>query len=96
MCMVSNIGDKWKQGWPDNPLNPWPNGLLPNSAISRSEFDALKQEIEELKKLLRAAKLYDDATGQPECQMDEKVDLIKKLAKIVGVDLDEVFGQHSK
>lgn len=61
---------------------------------TRAEFNALKNEMEELKKLLLAAKQYDEATGQPNCEMEEKVELITKLAKLVGVDMQEVFNNH--
>lgn len=60
--------------------------------ISREEFDALRCEVEELKALLLAAKAFDEATGQPDCEMDEKVELIKRVAEAVGVDLEDLFG----
>jgi hypothetical protein len=105
MCVVSNIGDSWKdqfpERWPDfvpyipkvdqpdiQPFCPTPTGP------SQSDFDDLKKEVEELKKLLKAAKAYDEATGQPHCEMNEKVDLIKRVAKMVGVNLEDVF-DHS-
>lgn len=105
MCAVSMIGDGFKKNWPDNPNNPWqidqllpsyPKPLGPNqtsifSPVSQQEFDALKKEVQELRKLLEAAKEYDDAAGQKDCEMEEKVDFIKKLAAFVGVDLDHVF-----
>ncbi len=65
-------------------------------SVSRAEFDALRREMEELKKLLTAAKQFDEATGQPDCEMDEKVTLIKAIAKLVGVDLGDVFGKDGK
>ena len=58
---------------------------------SKEEFDALKKEVEELKQLLKAAKKFDEETGQPDCHMDDKVDFIKKLAEYVGVDLEDIF-----
>jgi hypothetical protein len=60
-------------------------------AVSKEEFEALKKEVEELKQLLKAAKKFDDETGQPDCHMDDKVDFIKKLADYVGVDLEDIF-----
>jgi archaellum component FlaC len=89
--MVSNIGDGFKDQFPQK----WPNfNPLPAdpSSVSRIEFEALRREIEELKNLLVAAKKFDEATGQPHCEMDEKVKLIKAIAKMVGVDLGDVFG----
>ena len=97
MCMVSNVGDGWAEKFPDK----WPNiNPPPHSApfiiqpeVSRAEFEALRKEMEELKKLLIAAKNFDKATGQPDCEMDEKVKLIKAIAKLVGVDMGDVFGK---
>jgi phytoene/squalene synthetase len=97
MCVVSALGDEWGKGFPDR----WPNvpsTSNPNvtytfpTAISREEFDALKAEVEHLKELLKAAKIFDEATGQPDCEMDEKIELIRRVAELVGVDMDEVFG----
>jgi hypothetical protein len=97
MCVVSYVGDYWKKKLPEKhpwavpyPVDPvpyWPNNLNP----TREEFKALKKEIEELKKLLISAKKFDENTGQPDCEMDEKVELIKKFAEYVGVDMKDVF-----
>lgn len=95
MCMVSNISDGWSDKFPKQ----WPQIKLPyiySQGVSQSEFDALKREIQELKKLLKAAKKFDQLTGQPDCEMDEKVKLIKAIAKLVGVDLGDVFGKEKK
>lgn len=46
---------------------------------TEEEFDALKREIEEMKKLLMKAKEYDERTGQPDCEMDDKVELLRKI-----------------
>lgn len=98
--MVSNIGDGWKdqfpQKWPQFVPDPAPPPAQPlvirmPGEVSKADFDALRAEVLELKKLLEAAKAFDKATGQPHCEMDEKVNLIKAIAKMVGVDLGEVF-----
>lgn len=99
MCVVSNLGDDYGRTFPDR----WP-GWYPTTpstgtstvitippAVSREEFEALKKEVTELVKLLKAAKIYDEATGQPDCEMDEKVELIKQLAETLGVDLEDLF-----
>lgn len=59
--------------------------------VSKADIEALRNELEELKKLLKAAMKFDQATGQSECHMDAKVQMIKDVAKLVGVDMDEVF-----
>ena len=97
MCMVSVVGEYFgqqlltKEYW--SHINPNVLQQFPQPQITRAEFDALKQDIEELKKMLVAAKSYDEATNQPDCEMESKVALIKKLAEIVGVDLGDVFGK---
>lgn len=91
--MVSNIGDGFKETfpekWPQWPAQPY----IPFNVaeVSRQEFDALKREMEELKKLLQAAKRFDEETGQPDCEMGDKVELIKRIAKMVGVEMGDVF-----
>lgn len=96
--MVSNVGDGWAEQFPKK----WPN-INPNDpynvfelGVSRLEFEALKQEVQALKELLLAAKKFDKETNQPDCEMERKVELIKKIAKLVGVDLEDVFSKTSK
>lgn len=100
MCFVSNIGRGWNDTFPDR--YPWVSPYtqpapVPMPAVipgvSQDEFNRLKREVEELKKLLAAAKAFDAATGQPDCEMDEKVALIKKVAEFVGVDLSDVLDE---
>lgn len=92
MCTVSMVTDHFRDGY----LNRWPQ---PQSTtftippISREEFDALKREVEDMKKLLLRAKEYDERNGEPDCEMEEKVAIVKKVAELVGVNLDEVFGK---
>ncbi len=104
MCVLSMIGDDYNNNWPTNPLNPYKNTPvnpfndhpvveLHLNKITRDEFDALKKEVEALRDLLKAAKIYDEATGQKDCEMGDKVALIKKLAELVGVDLEDIFNK---
>lgn len=86
MCMVSFIGTQFAEQWRQNPHT------IANPGPSRSDFDALKAEVEALKELLLAAKKFDEANGEPDCEMDEKVATIRKVAELVGVDMDAVFG----
>ena len=104
MCTVSAVGDNWKDTFPFR-YPSWPyihpstiqtpnvNGPVIIQGVSQAEFDKLKKDVEELKELLKAAKKYDEATGQKDCEMDEKIEFIKKIADFVGVDLNDVFGK---
>lgn len=100
MCVVSNIGDGYHRNFPKQWPNVYPTsvpGVYPTTPfkltppVTREEFDKLKREVEALRELLQAARKYDEATGQPDCHMDEKVDFIKKLAEMLGVDMAGVF-----
>ena len=107
MCVASAIMDdyqkKWPGRWPELPPVPfpeWPSPKMPSTpkpwvqemfGPSKEEFEKLKKEVQELAKLLKAAKKYDAATGQPDCEMAEKVAFIKHIAETVGVDLKDVI-----
>lgn len=95
MCTVSAVGDAWRQDFPERWPHTYPSsgsGGINITGVSRQEFEALKAEVEQLRILLKAAKAFDEATGQPDCEVDEKVELIKRVAEAVGVDLEDVFG----
>jgi hypothetical protein len=103
MCSVSMVGDYFKNTLPTRhpwvvedpyaPLIPSPGGAggYGVMGISREEFEALKKEMQELKELLKAAQKFDEATNQPHCENEDKVAMIKKLAELVGVDLEDVL-----
>lgn len=49
---------------------------------------------EELKKELKKARQQDIEDGAPDCEMKKSVNLLKKLAEHLGVDLEDVFEGH--
>lgn len=92
MCVVSMIGDHFNEKW--EPFKPYvnPYNQLPfQPSVSRQEFEALKKEVEEMKKLLIKAKKYDARNNEPNCEIEEKMDFLKKVAALVGIDLDEII-----
>lgn len=98
MCVVSMVGDHYRDWFPETYPNikPYvqPNGpskIVIGNEITREEFDALKRDVEQMKALLERAKEYDEDNGEPDCEMDDKVALLKKIAELVGVDLHDVF-----
>lgn len=96
MCVVSMVGDHYRDTWGPQPwfeplINPVPQYPAP-APVSREDFDELKRQVMEMKELLKRAKEYDERNGEPECEIDEKMDLLRKVAKMVGIDLDDVIG----
>jgi hypothetical protein len=92
------IGDHYRDLWKDRHwypnTTPMPDGggwTISAPQVSRAEFEDLKRQVLEMKELLKRAKAYDEATGQPDCEIDDKMDLLRKIAKAVGVDLDDVL-----
>jgi|GEM_PF-2158867 len=101
MCTVSMVGDHyndlwrqkpWLQSQPGPPTSV-PNWIVPVEQVTRQEFDELKRQVEEMKALLKRAKAYDEANNEPDCEVDEKMETLRRVAKLVGVDLDEVIGK---
>lgn len=44
-----------------------------------------------MKMLLQRAKIYDERNNEPSCEIDEKMDLLRRVARMVGVNLDDVI-----
>ena len=88
MCTVSAVGDMWGRTLPQTPYYP---AIISGGEVTRAEFDQLKRDMQELKELLKAAKRYDEATGQRDCEMEEKIALIRKFAEIAGVSMEDLF-----
>jgi hypothetical protein len=95
--------DEWKKIINPNPTIPpmGPGvGLGGIPYISRTEFDNLKRQVEEMKELLTKALAYDRMTNQAECSNEEKLDRLEKIAKFAGIDCADLFkelrGIHAK
>lgn len=94
MCAVSFVGTGFQEHFEQPKYYPNGNAFWDNLAgINRSQFDALKSEVELMKKLLIKAKIYDKETGQPDCEMESKVKFIKEIAEKMGVDLKGIFDE---
>ncbi len=88
MCTVSMIGDHYSHKWGQ----PDYQHLFTNiPQINRAEFDALKKEVEEMKALLKRAKIYDEQNNEPHCEMDEKMAMLRKFSEAVGINLDDIL-----
>lgn len=75
----------------DNVARPW-QPLVPTfDNVSRGEFEMFRRkfevEIRALRELLPHVQKYDEATGQPDCESDEKLALLRMIAEKLGVDV---------
>jgi len=85
MCMMSMVVDFYSEKFHDG-------GVVQTAPpVTREEFEQLKREVLDMKELLKRAKEYDDRTGQPDCEKADKVDLLRQIAKLVGVDLTDAL-----
>lgn len=105
MCVVSVVGDKYSQPdiWPDWPKQiPFPDKYpvsVPETDKFRiqqleNEVRKLKQQFAEMRKELEAAKQQDIDEGNPDCEMDEKTIILKKIADLLGETLDGIFSKE--
>ena len=99
MCVVSMIGDHYSDKWRDrypirpDPIGwPWPNQTVTDEQVSKREFDALRKEVEEMKALLKRAIKYDEVNHEPHCEVEEKMELLRRVANAVGGNLDDIIG----
>lgn len=103
MCVVSMIGDhyhdKWKEYVPQPPIitpNIIEQQIVFKPLVTQEEFLKLKEEVLEMKELLKKAIAYDERNNEPHCEIEEKIATLKKIAEMVGVSLDDVFNIKSK
>lgn len=94
MCVVSMVMDHYYEKW-QQPPTPW-NPLVPIPDESPVPVGPLKpvpkmptpEEIEEFRRLLERAREYDKRNQEPDCEMEEKKEKVRKLAEELGVKVD--------
>lgn len=101
MCVVSMVvdhyGEKWQREltWPTT--NPTPNwNTIPSTTQVeldklKLQHEELKREVENMRELLKKAKLYDEVNDEPDCAKDEKIEIVKRVAAAMGVDLGDLL-----
>lgn len=99
MCVVSMIGDQAVKTWPPQYPDIWKDRVLPTDIDTlRNNTDAqritelerqlrdLTREFEIFRGLITAGKQYDIDNEEPHCEQDEKVEILRKVAKLLGVE----------
>ncbi len=92
MCTMSMVGDHYMDIWKQVPYQPvGGTTYVIGPGVTREEFDQLKRQVDEMVSLLKRAQKYDEDNGEPHCETDEKMEVLRKVAKLVGVDLDQAL-----
>ncbi len=80
MCTMSMIYDHYHDKWKDyvRPVLPYIPYVPPISP----------EEVADFRKLLERARQYDREHNQPDCELEEKKQKLRKLAEELGVDID--------
>ena len=65
-----------------------PSPPNPPKDLNGLQIKAVVEWLEKLDKILIAARAFDEATGQPDCETDEKMAALKALAEQFGVDME--------
>lgn len=91
---ITQPGDstlEWIKGLPNT--NPDPSYWQPHlsAPISHEQFNRLKTQVESMKALLRLAVDYDKRTGQPGCEIEEKIARLRQVAEAFKINLDELL-----
>lgn len=86
MCVLSMVADFY-----DDKFKPYVENPLAIPMVSREEFEALRKEVLDMKELLKKAKAYDEKNNEPNCEKEEKLKTLRKIAEAVGIDLDDVL-----
>jgi hypothetical protein len=102
MCAVSNVGDEANKQW-DRYIDsgqPWripeqtsaPIITIPEIKIipddETLQHKSIVDWLQKLDKILIAARQFDIATNQPDCEVAEKMATLKKLAGLYNVDME--------
>lgn len=96
MCVVSMVMDHYWDKWryiqiPEAPAYPWPVlAPVPAPVWAPVTPPISPAEVDEFRKLLERAREYDRKNNEPDCELEEKRQRLKKLAEELGVDISFV------
>ncbi len=85
MCIYSMIVD---QGMRDlDPFIKQPPQIDWTQVARDQRQDDLERRVAALEEMLRAAKIYDEAFEEPDCELESKKQKIQELADELGVEI---------
>ncbi len=87
MCIYSYVVDQKFDEWEKylnkhKDVNPMPLPYIPIPQLPSQE------EINEFHELLRRARKYDKKHNEPDCEVEEKKEKLRKLAQELGITID--------
>ncbi|MCI0563752.1 MAG: hypothetical protein MN733_35205 [Nitrososphaera sp.] len=88
MCVVSMIMDHYKDTipqWPQKPISTNYTFTI-DLALEQWKADVIRR-LDEMEKLIKAAKEYDTRNGEPDCELDSKREALKKIASEMGIEI---------
>jgi hypothetical protein len=102
MCTYSMIVDHHFEKWNIPITTPlpnmppfWPPVTIPTTdpVTNPLKIDPVytgptKEQFQELIDLLKMAKKIDKATDQPDCELESKKELLRKIAKELGIEVE--------
>lgn len=91
MCVVSMVMDHKYDEWHERYIQPfiWPKPVpaLPDVPVPVLPSMPTQAEIDEFRRLLERAREYDRKNGEPDCELEEKRQKLRELAKQLGVEI---------
>lgn len=89
MCVVSMVIDQYSQWWWQRQQQPQ---IVPGAypTVIPSKPQLTDEEVKQFREMVARAKQYDIDNDEPNCEMDEKKQRIRKYAKELGVELGEI------
>ena len=70
-------------------LSNWPNQeTITTWTTDDPRITELERKVAALEEMLKAAKIYDEAMGNPDCELAEKKQRIQELADELGVPIN--------
>jgi len=94
MCVVSMIMDhyydEWWRRYRNPTLPPVTIPVFPYTPQPLPQPMPTQQELDEFRRLLDRARKYDKDNGEPDCELEQKRQKLKGMAKELGVDISFV------
>lgn len=86
MCVVSMVMDHYHDKWTAPQPVWWPN-TAQTGIVTIVRPAPTPAEVEEFRVLLERAREYDRKHNQPDCELEEKRQKVKKLAEELGIEI---------